>query len=111
MVNQSSSGLPKSFESQESYNTWLSKGGKEQLRNATQQQRDVFFSANRSFVEGKGAQNAAQRAAIAKKAARKQRTAAKYKKARPEVRARYNKLVTYAETQAANRLARMRGIK
>lgn len=111
VVNQSSSGLPKSFESQESYNTWLSKGGKEQLRNATQQQRDVFFSANRSFVEGKGAQNAAQRAAIAKKAARKQRTAAKYKKARPEVRARYNKLVTYAETQAANRLARMRGIK
>lgn len=110
VTSGSTGNLPSSFKSQQEYNTWLSRGGKYKLQVATQEQRDAFFQANRSFAEIKGAEVKASNEAVARKVAREQRVAAKYRKARPELRARYNRYVTYFDTNAAIRKARLKGI-
>lgn len=80
-----------SFKTQAEYNDWLKGGGKEILRNMTQGQRNVFLKANDKFVQGAAAKAQQAAAEQAKSTARALKTEQRYKGARPELQAKFNK--------------------
>jgi hypothetical protein len=80
-----------SFKTQAEYNDWLKGGGKETLRNMTQGQRNVFLKANDKFVQGAAAKAQQAAAEQAKSTARALKTEQRYKGARPELQAKFNK--------------------
>ena len=104
------STTPSEFKSQVEYNDWLRKGGKEQLRNMSQAQRDAFLAKNKKFVEGKGKQVQSEAQNVAKARARKEARNRRYRNARPELQALYNRLYEQRTTDAALRLAKLKGL-
>jgi hypothetical protein len=79
-----------SFGSQAEYDTWLSKGGKQELQNMTQSARDSFLQANKKFVVSAGKKAQAVTQAQAKTTARSLATQARYRGARPELQGLFN---------------------
>lgn len=104
------SNTPSDFKTQAEYNDWLRKGGKEQLRNMTQVQRDVFMSKNKKFIQGRAQEVKAQAESVAKAKARKEARNRRYRNARPELQALYNRVYETRTTDAALRLAKLKGL-
>ena len=104
------STTPSEFKSQVEYNDWLRKGGKEQLRTMSQAQRDAFLAKNKKFVQGKGRQVQSEAQNVAKARARKEARNRRYRNARPELQALYNRLYEQRTTDAALRLAKLKGL-
>jgi len=104
------STTPSEFKSQVEYNDWLRKGGKEQLRTMSQAQRDAFLAKNKKFVEGKGKQVQSEAQNVAKARARKEARNRRYRNARPELQALYNRLYQQRTTDATLRLAKLKGL-
>jgi len=104
------SNTPSDFKTQAEYNDWLRKGGKEQLRNMTQVQRDVFTSKNKKFIQGKAQEIKAQAESVSKAKARKEARNRRYRNARPELQALYNRVYETRTTDAALRLAKLKGL-
>jgi hypothetical protein len=84
-------GNKSSFSSQGEYDAWLNKGGKQELRNMTQAQRDDFFTRNVKFVKTAGKKAEQSTAVKTQKTVRAIKTEKRYKGARPELQGLFNK--------------------